>query len=324
MPSWIYDDDYRDGIRVKKKYLEKFDGIKLEDAISGEILCSEQGDCFIIKNLYDFKPFRIDKELARKRILSNLQLLRGIGFENEGKLKAGGYCSIEDLLHHSKWKEQAKRFIEMLDSGDALVIQEEMCHWLPRSHPLNLYVSAFTGKDCIKAFDIETMGLFSRPIILFGAACIEGDQLCIVQYLARNIEEEPAALSSFCSLIGSDPLLSYNGRSFDVPYINQRRWYYDIGDDIRNTHFDMLPFARRAFKGTLPDTCLKTVEKYLFGHERMDDVPGALVPEFYEEYLKTGNPGPLVPIIEHNKQDLLMLMKIFSSFCEDECKDERC
>jgi hypothetical protein len=34
-------------------------------------------------------------------------------------------------------------------------------------------------------------------------------------------------------------------------------------------------------------------------------------PEFYETYLRTGNCGPLVPIIEHNKQDVVSLALLF-------------
>ena len=60
-----------------------------------------------------------------------------------------------------------------------------------------------------------------------------------------------------------------------------------------------------------------TLEKYLLDIERIDDVPNTLVPDFYETYLKTENPGPLIPIIDHNKQDLISLASIFSRLWDE-------
>jgi hypothetical protein len=51
---------------------------------------------------------------------------------------------------------------------------------------------------------------------------------------------------------------------------------------------------------------LETVER-CFGLERTIDLPSSLVPDFYNTYLETGNIGPLIPIIEHNKHDLIAL-----------------
>jgi uncharacterized protein len=317
MPSFLYGDDYFEGQRVKKKYLKQYEGVTLEDAIGGKPVSTSLGECYVIESSSEFSLSRIDREKARKALLSNLRLLRGIGEGTEKKLRLAGYNNIEELQGHDRWKDEAKHFISLVDSGDACRIQQELWHWMPRSHPLNLHVTAYADVERLVAIDIETMGLFSRPIILFGAAFTKGDKIYTRQYLARDIEEEAAAIEAFGYLVGNNPLISYNGRSFDVPYINQRRWYYDLGGDMDNIHFDMLPFARRLLRPNMPDVRLTTVEKYLFGQERADDVPGALVPEFYEEYLKTKNPGPLVPIIEHNRNDLVSLVRLFSRFCDD-------
>jgi len=61
---------------------------------------------------------------------------------------------------------------------------------------------------------------------------------------------------------------------------------------------------------------LETVEKYL-DIGRGVNVPGALVPDFYQTYLTTGNVGPLVAIVEHNKQDLVTLATLFSRLYEE-------
>jgi uncharacterized protein YprB with RNaseH-like and TPR domain len=68
----------------------------------------------------------------------------------------------------------------------------------------------------------------------------------------------------------------------------------------------------------LPDARLLTIEKHIFGEDRADDVPGAMVPEFYESYLESGNPGPLVPVVEHNRKDMITLARLFAKLCEEE------
>ncbi len=317
MPSWLYGDDYFEGQQVKKKYMKKYEGTKLEDAVKGDVIENEIGQCYLIESSSGFSLNKIDRENARNALISNLRLLRGIGPGTELKLKKAGYRTVEDLLRHRRWRDEAGRFLSIVDSGDACSIQRELWHWLPRSHPLNLNITAFTDVERLVALDIETMGLFSRPIILFGAAFTKGDKIVTRQYLARDVDEEAAAIGAFCSIVESNLLVSYNGRAFDVPYINQRRWYYGLGGDIENIHFDMLPFARRFLREKAPDARLTTIEKYIFGQDRKDDVPGALVPEFYEEYLRTRNPGPLIPIIEHNRNDLVTLARLFSRFCGD-------
>jgi uncharacterized protein YprB with RNaseH-like and TPR domain len=41
-----------------------------------------------------------------------------------------------------------------------------------------------------------------------------------------------------------------------------------------------------------------------------------MVPHFYDTYLKTRNVGPLVAIVEHNKQDLINLGTVVSRLYE--------
>ena len=323
MPSWLYDEDFERGQEVKKKFLERFNNVPLEEAIPGKAVSNAFGECYEISASMEYRPARIEGDQARMSLLSHLRLLHGIGPEKEAKLKAEGYHSIEDLIRHPGWTKKARQFVDLLDAGDPASIQQEIWRWLPKSHPLNLYVTAYSDIERLMAIDIETLGLFSRPIILFGAAYVQGDQIRTVQYLARNIAEEASAIEEFCTAITERPIISYNGRAFDVPYVNQRRWFYDMHGEVDNIHFDMLHFARKAFKDKLPDARLITIEQHLTGNSRTDDVPGAMVPEFYEAYLKNGNPGPLVPIVEHNRLDMITLAKVFTHLCEEECSGVR-
>lgn len=321
MPDWIYDGDFEEGQRVRKKFCGLYEGKSLDDAIPGKPVETSAGRCYCIESAENLSISPIGRDAARKALLSSLRLINGIGPEKEAKLRADGFESIEDLLEHASWRQKARNLIDLVDTCDARLIQEELWHWLPKSHPLNLYTTAFAGIDRLAVIDIETMGLFSRPIFLFGAAYLDGGKIHTRQYLARDVDEEPAAIEAFCHLLEGRPIMSYNGRSFDVPYVNQRRWYYDMPGEVDNLHFDMLHFARRRFRDELPDARLLTIEKHLFGEGRTDDVPGAMVPEFYEHYLNTGNPGPLVPVVEHNRKDMITLARLFARLCEEECGD---
>ena len=166
-----------------------------------------------------------------------------------------------------------------------------------RSNPLLHYSAGFCSNQGFAIVDIETLGLSERPIILLGIAKPEKGRVCVTQFLLRDISEEASALWALASLLKSGvTLITYNGRCFDVPYIRQRLAYYGMDGQVDNLHFDLLPFTRRALRSKLADCKLKTVEKYL-NISRGVDVPGALVPHFYDTYVRTKNVGPLVPIV---------------------------
>ena len=129
----------------------------------------------------------------------------------------------------------------------------------------------------------------------------------------RDIPEEEAALVATCEhLVGDNPaLVTFNGKSFDLPYIQDRLAFYGLEIPVRIPHYDVLHFSRRRWKDQFSSHRLSALESEVLGISREDDVPGQMVPEFYEAYLRTGNCGPLVPIVEHNRQDVLSLAMLF-------------
>jgi hypothetical protein len=54
------------------------------------------------------------------------------------------------------------------------------------------------------------------------------------------------------------------------------------------------------------------VERSVLGHVRDDDVPGYAIPTRYFQYVRTGDPRPLAPVLEHNRLDLLSLALLTS------------
>lgn len=318
IPSFILDTEYQKAQSLKQRLLRKYNGKSLEEVIKGEELKTKKGTCYHLLDYYGVNLAKIDRDDLRKKVISDLKLIYGIGEVTEQILKEEGYKTIEDLVEHPRFGNDAKKFLEVLDRCDISGVIDWISRWYPKSHPLVLYASGFHDIEDFLFLDIETMGLFLRPIILFGIARISGEKISITQYLVRDIQEEPPALvATFSHLEGDVALVTFNGRTFDIPYMRERAVYYRMKADFEKLNVDLLYFARRAWKERVPNCRLSTIEKYLIGHERKDDVPSALVPEFYETYLRTKNPGPLIPIIEHNKQDLVTLANIFSKLWEE-------
>jgi uncharacterized protein YprB with RNaseH-like and TPR domain len=312
----ILNQDYRKFQELKKELLKEYAGKNLEDVIAGEEYKTQAGTCYRIETCEKLMLHRLNADNARERILSNLKLLYGIGEATEENLKTQGYKTIEDLVEHPRFGSEAEKFMA-IDMCDTLKLLTWMGHWLPKSHPAVLYAARFRDEEDFIILDIETMGLHSLPIILCGVARISGNHLLITQYLLRDIPEEPGALSGFLSHIQNSILITFNGKTFDVPFIRERLAYYSMMADIQNPHFDLLHFSRRAFRKKVPDCRLTTLEEYLFGVKRENDVPSALIPQFYETYRETKNVGPLIPIIEHNKLDITTLAHIFSELYEE-------
>jgi len=321
MPSFFFGVDYREyqeAQKLKHRLMKKYKGKALNDVIAGEEFNTKKGTCYHIENQDKINLKIINPYNAREKILSDFKLIYGVREVTEQILKDEGYKTIEDLIEHPRFGSGARTFLENVNKCDTCKIIDWMGYRFPKSHPLVLYSSGLHKKEDFIILDIETMGLFTRPIILFGVAQISDNDMLINQYFVRNIKEEPAALASLLSHFNENcAFITFNGRTFDIPYIKERLAYYRMKGDFNRTHFDILPFSRRAWKEKVPNCRLTTLEKHLLGIERKDDVPSALVPEFYETYLRTKNIGPLIPIIEHNKQDLIALANIFSKLHEE-------
>ena len=80
-------------------------------------------------------------------------------------------------------------------------------------------------------------------------------------------------------------------------------------------HFDMLHPARRLWKPRPEDPTeggcrLQTLERTLFDVRRVGDVPGFEIPARFFQFLRSGDPRPLEPVLEHNRLDLVSLAAV--------------
>ncbi|UCH03062.1 MAG: ribonuclease H-like domain-containing protein [Candidatus Bathyarchaeota archaeon] len=313
---WIDEPEYIQAVKLKERLIREFEGEQLENTFAGQVVSNNFGECYCIQDVCSSHFKKVAYEQSKKRIISDLKLVYGIGPIWERRLKQQGYVTIENLREHPRWRSSALQFLELIEDNDVGSLQNWLWRCLPKSHPLVHYLASFCRDEDFALLDIETLGLFGRAIVLLGVAKPKKNSIDIHQYLLRDIADEPGALWEFIShLTEKTALITFNGRSFDVPFIRERLGFYGMVRPLNNPHFDLLHFSRRAWRDQLPDCQLGTLEKHL-GVQRDVDIPSALVPEFYETYLKTGNVGPLVAIVEHNKQDLITMTSLFSKLYE--------
>lgn len=291
----------------------RYEGKAVEAVFSGCDCTNDGGSCFSLTTTHSLEPPRFNTPVFRRNLLDDLTLVHGIGPSTQRRLKSRGFATLHDLLSHPRYRMSAQKVLGCLTRESSAETIDLIGTRHPKSHPLVLGTATYHEPDDMVFVDIETLGLFSRPIILFGIGRYERGHLVIHQYLVRDIPEEEAALVATCEhFAGDNPaLVTFNGKSFDLPYIQDRLAYYGMNIPARIPHYDVLHFSRRRWKDQLPSHRLSALESEIFGISRQDDVPGQMVPEFYETYLRTGNCGPLVPIVEHNRQDVLSLAMLF-------------
>ncbi len=302
--------DYSRANQLRERLLHQYQGKNCEDLFPGQICKNDYGQCYHIEHRMPLVPSSWNGK-EKTDLLSHLELIPGIGSITRQKLQLEGYQSIEDLCRHPRFQPSAQRFLDAYRQSSLEDLSQWMEHRLRRSHPAWVKLLSLTAPEDWAFMDIETLGLFARPVILIGLGMIEGQELVIHQWLVRQIEEEASALMEYYRLVQrARILITYNGQRFDIPYLQDRWSYYGIQAPLKLLSLDMLYPSRSLWKNTLPNCKLQTLESALLKKERCDDVPGAMVPEFYHAYLESCNPGPLVPIITHNQTDIASLAEL--------------
>jgi len=193
--------------------------------------------------------------------------------------------------------------------------------------------SAFTADDSggsfeldrLLFFDTETTGLGGSGAVEFlvGVGSIVDGALEVRQYLMPDYADEAGMLESLAEEFGNDKVIvSYNGAAFDVPIMRDRFIINRVGRDIpMDEHVDLLHATRRLYRRRLRDCSLGNIEREVFGFQRIDDIPGYLVPSVYFDWLSEERLDDMEAVLEHNRLDivsLLFLARLISAIHETE------
>jgi len=165
--------------------------------------------------------------------------------------------------------------------------------------------------------DTETSGLSGGTgtfAFLVGYGRFSSEGFLLTQLMIRDPGEEPAMLLHLINQINDkDIFVSFNGKSFDIPLLQNRLVLNRLAVKLREfQHMDMLHISRKLWKYSLESCSLKTIENAILKFTRTsEDVPGWMIPDIYFAFLRTGDPSGLKVVVYHNAQDIISLVALF-------------
>ena len=188
-------------------------------------------------------------------------------------------------------------------------------------------------------FDLETTGLSGGAgtvafLAGFGRFIGEGKSstnLEITQFLLLDYPGESDFLEGVLSIItrplANDEgifLTTYNGKAFDTQILKTRCLMngFPLPGFFQ---LDLLFPARRLWKRILPNCSQATLETYILGLDRTDDMPGSMAPDIWFNFLRSGDDfsghktearNALLKICEHNVKDIFGLASLLRVFTE--------
>lgn len=175
----------------------------------------------------------------------------------------------------------------------------------------------FNDQD-ICFIDIETTGLSRKyhSIYLIGLLYFNRKEnyWTLIQLFADNIDEEKLVLEEFIQIIDKyDLYVTYNGDTFDIPFINNRLKKFHIDYELKiDRSFDIYRFLRKNKNiFSLENMKLKTVEESL-GIYRDDIYSGKECIQFYKSYMNNKDEELRDRVLKHNYDDLFYLIDLLN------------
>ncbi|MFT5198683.1 MAG: hypothetical protein ACI87O_001341 [Planctomycetota bacterium] len=181
---------------------------------------------------------------------------------------------------------------------------------------------SLNGLDASKAvyLDTETTGLSGGAgvfVYMVGLASFTEDGLEVWQGFMDGPEQEASLLQEVARRIeASGGVVSFFGKSFDRHRLQDKMAVHSIASPFDALpHLDLYHPLRRLHRGVYVNSRLQTMEHALCGLVRSDDLPGALAPEAWFDYL--GNrPHRLEGVFRHNCDDVLSLVTLLAWLAE--------
>ena len=169
-----------------------------------------------------------------------------------------------------------------------------------------------TSEDALVFVDIEATGFTpGTPLFLVGLIVLDNGDLRIHQLLARDYAEEGALLYHLWKLLeGVQTVFSFNGKTYDLPYIRDRMVFHGYRMHGPMSHIDLLHEGRRRYKDRLVNCKLQTLERAICGRGRYGDIPGSEIPDAYHDFVRTGNAVDVRDILHHNALDLVTMVEV--------------
>jgi len=177
--------------------------------------------------------------------------------------------------------------------------------------PAELARIASSGLDRAVFLDLETTGFSSTPLFLAGLMHISGGRIRVRQFFAKDYSQEKSVLHLVADYLREfHVLVTFNGKSYDLPFLRERCFLHGIELGTNLVHLDLLHPARRRWRNEFPNCRLVTLEWHLCGRRRVGDVDGAEIPAIYHEFVRRGSSRSMGSVFHHNLLDLVTLAEL--------------
>lgn len=307
--------------------IKEYQGKRIEDIFQNHrIIKNNMGEFMeLIWKVHSFSS-KLDLNTSRKKLIQNLKTVYYIGEKIERKLLRRGVKTLYDLKINLKYMKSANTLLKLIKSKE----YNSLCK--------NKYINDLDVAFCFELndllfLDIETLGAYDSPIIILGLGYFNKDIFEIHIFFARDFSEEIA----MCEHLKNEILphfkcfVTYNGKSFDIPYIANRFLYYfddnpmiskdDIPYEMSNSkfhHIDLYHNCRRKFRDNFTGFTLTNMEEKILNMKRNFDIPGILVGLCYRKYLEDPlrHIGLIKKVIEHNYYDIYSMPLLLQRLLE--------
>ncbi len=209
---------------------------------------------------------------------------------------------------------------KLIDKGVILLERRYSLDSVHGKVPLRLLEQGLDGLPDVEGLelerllflDTETTGLSGGSgtlVFLLGLARVQGRMMVVRQYLLTRCAGEQRMLEVAGGWVGQgDTLVSYNGKSFDLPMLATRCRLSGTPNPFSALpHLDLLYGVRRAFSKRWRECSLQTAEQRLLEFFRRDDLPGSAAPECWRAWLTRADASCLPGICRHNYWDIVSL-----------------
>ena len=177
------------------------------------------------------------------------------------------------------------------------------------------------SRDRIVFLDTETTGIQGGAGMcpfLVGVGNFAGGEFQMTQYFIRDFDEEPSMLHALAERLQHFELIvTYNGAAFDLPLLETRFTLARMENPFESmSHFDLLFTARKLWRNGHGSCRLVALENELLSFLRGPDIPGALIPRAYFDYLQRRPAPALESIFTHNVHDVVSLAALTVHACD--------
>ncbi|MEF8839538.1 MAG: ribonuclease H-like domain-containing protein [Haloarculaceae archaeon] len=219
----------------------------------------------------------------------------GVGETIERRLWRAGVTHWDEFAGEAVGPIRADRIREFIEQGRSALADENVAFFsrtLPSTEQWRTYA---TFREKATFFDIETTGLDHRDSIVTTVSLHRnGDTRTLVRGDDLTAETLRATLGE------ADLLVTFNGKRFDVPFIEAT---FDV--DCSAPHLDLMHACRRAnLKGGLSE-----IERELGVERDRPDISGRDAVRLWHEH-ERGVDGALETLVSYNREDTVNMVEV--------------